>query len=282
MKSCPLCGISLLPSFRKDNYSIGQCPSCKLLAVLDDLQGSDLHAQYADNYYTQDAGRYTHVSRGQKMEILSRLKRLQDYSSTASGRALLDIGCGTGAFLEFAQAQGWDVYGVEISPQGRDATANRIGAHKVFDSLGAITPVMAYDTITMWDVIEHLPDPITYLHDVKKLLKPNGILVLSTPNTHALNKHLFGPKWRYFIPPEHLVYFNTENISTMADGLELDTLFMTTYYSDRAFWQMFGLDNQRFYRWWQFIGKSLLLPLHIYAHRTNRGDNLEIILQQNA
>jgi len=239
-----------------------------------------LTSQYESDYYSKDIGRYIKVSRGQRQELTQRLNRLASHNLENDNIKLLDIGCGTGTFLSIAQEKGWRVSGTELSPQGREISRQRIGKENVHSNLELFDADATFDIITMWDVIEHIPTPLNELQKIKNLLKPNGLFALTTPNTKAWNKKFFHKKWRYFIAPEHIVYFNLQNLSTTLEQLGFEIIFTQTYYSDKAFWQFWGLDGQQFYRWWQFIGTPILTPLHLIAEYYGGGDNLEIIARR--
>jgi 2-polyprenyl-3-methyl-5-hydroxy-6-metoxy-1,4-benzoquinol methylase len=101
---------------------------------------------------------------------------------------LLDVGCGLGYFVKrVSQHPGWDAYGYEISPHAVEFARRKLGLGNVFagrveDSLLAAE---SFDIITLWDVVEHIPDPEPLLSHLLTLLKPGGILFLHTPNIKA-------------------------------------------------------------------------------------------------
>lgn len=124
------------------------------------------------------------------------------------GARLLDVGCGSGAFLDHARSIGWQVMGVDFDPQavsnarvrGLDVRAGGIEA--VEDQVGS------FDVVTISHVIEHVPDPAQLLKAAFRLLKKDGMLWLETPNIDAFGHARFGPYWRGLEVPRHLVVFS--------------------------------------------------------------------------
>jgi SAM-dependent methyltransferase len=141
-----------------------------------------------------------------------------------SGGRLLDVGCGHGAFLAEMRRAGWDVYGIEPdSAAARMARANGVPvANEPFEE-ASLAPE-SFDAITMNHVIEHFHDPVEALRISHRLLKPNGILWIATPNLASHGHALFGPDWIGLDPPRHLVLFTRSAlISALARaGMKVD------------------------------------------------------------
>ncbi len=122
-----------------------------------------------------------------------------------SGR-LLDVGCATGFFLNGMRSQGnWELYGVEISPYAVRVAQERYGLNvKVGTLEDAVFPDDFFDVVTLWDVLEHLHEPARSLQEIRRVLKPDGLLIFRVPNLASLDARLFGPFWAGFEPPRHL------------------------------------------------------------------------------
>jgi 2-polyprenyl-3-methyl-5-hydroxy-6-metoxy-1,4-benzoquinol methylase len=121
---------------------------------------------------------------------------------------LLDIGCGSGAWLVLMKGLGWEAEGIDFDPQAVDA-ANKAGLRVHAGVLeDQKYPSEHFDALTMSHVIEHVPDPIATITECYRLLKPNGRLVLFTPNTSSLCHYYFGQDWRGLEPPRHLHIFS--------------------------------------------------------------------------
>ncbi|APZ43969.1 class I SAM-dependent methyltransferase [Acidihalobacter ferrooxydans] len=127
----------------------------------------------------------------------------------APGRnRLLDVGCGNGEFLAAAQSAGWECVGVDFDLKAVEmARSQGIEAH-----LGALEAQGfkdgCFDAITLCHVIEHVHDPSELLRECSRLLRPNGLLWIATPNANSLVHRWFGANWLAFVP-HHLILFNS-------------------------------------------------------------------------
>jgi 2-polyprenyl-3-methyl-5-hydroxy-6-metoxy-1,4-benzoquinol methylase len=107
-------------------------------------------------------------------------------SKTGVGR-LLDVGCGSGAFLSIAKGRGWDVDGIELSPALCQACEDNVNISVTNSSFEeADLPTHYYDAITFWDIIEHVIDPVFCIEKATTLLKPGGVMLFCTPNEDSL------------------------------------------------------------------------------------------------
>ena len=147
------------------------------------------------------------------------------------GGSLLDIGCGSGAFLARMRSLGWSVTGVEPDPAAADL-ARRTRGLEVAKELSEL-PGRRFDAITMHHVIEHLSDPRTVVADLTERLTPGGRLVVVTPNIRSLGRRLFQSHWVHWDPPRHLWIFSTRALATLmrATGLKIERQFTTARYA---------------------------------------------------
>jgi SAM-dependent methyltransferase len=123
---------------------------------------------------------------------------------------LLDFGCADGYFLELARAEGWEVGGVEASKKMADEVARRLDV-PVATSLDGL-PYRPWDAITLWEVVEHLPEPIAELQRLREHLHPGGVLMLSTPNAGHWQAVRAPELWKSYRPPAHLVLFTADSL----------------------------------------------------------------------
>jgi 2-polyprenyl-3-methyl-5-hydroxy-6-metoxy-1,4-benzoquinol methylase len=129
---------------------------------------------------------------------------------------LLDIGCGNGRFLQRMRAIGWNVQGVEFNA-GAVGVCRRDGL-EVFhgDIEAAAFADNSFDVITARHVIEHVPDPHSFMREIARLLKPGGRLLVRTPNSLALARPWFGTEWYANDVPRHLLLFSPHNLQQLA------------------------------------------------------------------
>jgi 2-polyprenyl-3-methyl-5-hydroxy-6-metoxy-1,4-benzoquinol methylase len=125
--------------------------------------------------------------------------------SLSSKGTLLDIGAGTGEFLLICKKNGWQVTGIEPSDKAK-AIAQKKRIH-IETALGGL-PDHAFDVITMWHVLEHVPDLNHQLDELKRLLKPNGTIIIAVPNFNSLDAKLYQEYWAAYDVPIHLWHFS--------------------------------------------------------------------------
>jgi len=215
--SLPFCQICerLIPCdkvyLRSNGWSYYRCEGCGLI-VLHPLPDEATLRNYYNDEYAVDFKHYVKRVRGAARATL------QDLGERFPNRgSLLEIGCSYGGFLAEARREGWQVTGVELSNTAA-AFAREHHQLTVFSGnlRGALSQLgRQYDAIVLFHVIEHLPDPMQFLFDCRKLLKPEGLLVLKTPNASSLIARLAGSFWQWVSPPAHLFLYGPETMGSL-------------------------------------------------------------------
>ena len=130
---------------------------------------------------------------------------------------LLDVGCGNGNFLKTMQDKGWEVRGTDFDTQAINFAKEKYGVTVDLGDLRNINyPENSFDAITLNNVIEHLPNPVDVLEECKRILKPNGHLVVVTPNIQAWGHQKFKSDWRGLEVPRHLFLFSNQTLKSAA------------------------------------------------------------------
>jgi SAM-dependent methyltransferase len=125
---------------------------------------------------------------------------------------LLEVGAGSGGFVRVALARGWKVDATEISGSGVEML-RETGATVFAGDVGAACyPEGMFDLVVSLEVLEHLPIPLGHLHELWRVTRPGGLLLLTTPNFNGLSRWWLGIRWRV-IDPEHLGYFSPVTLS---------------------------------------------------------------------
>lgn len=118
---------------------------------------------------------------------------------------LLDIGAGTGDFLVVAKANGWNVTGIEPSEKAKDiAKAKGVS---FAESLAGIED-NSFDAVTLWHVLEHVPDVEKQISELKRIIKPDGVIVVAVPNFKSYDAKHYGSYWAAYDVPRHLWHFS--------------------------------------------------------------------------
>ncbi|MFA5370474.1 MAG: class I SAM-dependent methyltransferase [Sideroxydans sp.] len=172
--------------------------------------------------------------------IVSGLKREADglrfmmLGNEAPG-SLLDVGCGGGRFLRRMQKHGWLVAGTDFDEQAAAKVTRRYGiVTHVGDLPQCGLPAESFDAITLSQTIEHLYDPLGTLRECLRLLKPGGLLVMTTPNANSLGATEFGANWRGWEAPRHLHLFTVESLSALTRRTGFDIVEASTCSSGSA------------------------------------------------
>ncbi len=167
------------------------------------------HDQVFEDYVGQQAARRAHARR--KLALLRHLPP----RIPRQGR-LLDVGCAAGFFLAEAQTF-YDVQGVELS-EWSSAWAREQLQLSVFTGTlqQAAWPADHFDVLTLWDVVEHVPDPLPLLTEARRVLRPGGRLVLTTGDWGSRYAQSQGEDWHLMTPPWHLTMFSRATLAAVA------------------------------------------------------------------
>tara|TARA_B110000444_G_scaffold224267_1_gene227335 strand:- start:1616 stop:2239 length:624 start_codon:yes stop_codon:yes gene_type:complete len=129
------------------------------------------------------------------------------------GARILDVGSGTGDFLSFMKSKGYEVTGVENNPKASlISQKNYIKTHESITEL----PDNSFDLITLWHVLEHLPDPEETFKKTFNLLNHSGYLIIAFPNAYSLDKEHYCESWAGFDVPRHLWHFSPPFLINLA------------------------------------------------------------------
>jgi len=134
------------------------------------------------------------------------------------GGTVLDIGCGSGGFLAFLKTLGWTCYGIEPGLRSRTYAQDVLGltVHQgTLESCGF--PDSFFDVVTLWHVVEHLTNPSAVLREIHRVLKPDGVCVLRTPNIVSWEARCFQGNWYGLDSPRHFFLFSPGTIRAMLE-----------------------------------------------------------------
>jgi SAM-dependent methyltransferase len=175
--------------------------------------------QLHELYRQMDPKVYESESEGRNRTAQRHLQIVQEHVST--GR-LLDVGCASGLFLWHALQAGWDVVGVEPNERLYEQARERLNGRGELHCgiLESVALQGGFHAITLWDVLEHVPDPSAFLVACRRQLRPTGFLFLNVPDLDSLQARVLKHRWPLLLP-EHLNYFNRESLCLCAKHANL-------------------------------------------------------------
>ncbi len=238
MISCPLCGTdSVSVKFVLGRHRVVRCDACSLLYNMDFLASGSAEEVFSAQYYrdVQRAG-FAHIWDKKVADPSAKIYQAGlNAAEAALGGAgrVLDVGCAFGAFLGLAKFRGWNVQGVELSPYSSEIAREQRGFDVFSGSLlDATFDNQSFDLITFWDVLEHTTNAFQQLRRASDLLRPGGILLLTTDNYKSLISmlgvfiymvtagKLTYPMERFFLP-YNSCYFTRADFTETLKGLGL-------------------------------------------------------------
>jgi 2-polyprenyl-3-methyl-5-hydroxy-6-metoxy-1,4-benzoquinol methylase len=278
--SCPVCKSTDIHRVKQFIIKdVRRCKSCSLAffanrATPDEIR--DFYSKYPRDHYESP------------VTILRYKELLSHFATLSPGKKLIDYGCNSGFFLAVAQENGWDTIGAEISEEAREICQNR--GLKVTD-LHAFYHDYApksYDVILSSEVIEHMEFPAEFFKRAYELLKPGGILYVTTPNFDALERKILGDKYDIVNFPEHLCFFNKRSLRKCGEqhgfathkitttGFSLTRIRTSTKKSREKYVSQTSTDEQiRVKTEKSFVLRFIKNTLNTFLNLSNSGNSLK-------
>jgi 2-polyprenyl-3-methyl-5-hydroxy-6-metoxy-1,4-benzoquinol methylase len=313
MINCPICNsnaqiIEELFDDRfghKGYYTIRQCDSCDHCFVEKPFSKEELTHLYTSHYQRShfELSEFKPVRKIGGFFGWLNGENQAAYCWVPPGVQVLDIGCGVGETLAYHASRGCHAYGVEVDENVKHIT-DALGLNLIIGTLES-HPYESdfFDYITMDQVVEHLSEPTTTLKETNKILKPEGRLILSTPNCHGWGRSIFGKRWINWHTPYHLNLFSKKSIKIAAEkaGFEIEKIASVTatnwlyyqlvhvvlypkYREPSVYW-----SKERQWRSWELWTRRGIKILHLLkiTHLVTRfcdilgvGDGMVIVLRK--
>jgi SAM-dependent methyltransferase len=207
-------------------YTLFRCRLCNVRFVFPLPTTEDLTTFYSDSYFFGGGSHGGYVDydadkRAARESLLSFLQKLEH--EVPEKGSLLDVGAATGSFLEVAKERGWKVSGHEISEDAAERARKKGITMTTGELSTAGYSANSFSAITSLDVIEHVPNPERALREMADLLRPDGVILLNTPDSGSWYARLMGIRWHAYNPPEHLTIFDRRSLSLLVEraGLEV-------------------------------------------------------------
>ncbi len=219
---CPLCGHDTYTVYLNlPHHRIVRCAGCGLVYVNPQPTDHELTLMYNKNYFASDktrtassVGYYDYMA--EKPLLLSYFRRKITFLRTILlGKKVLEIGSSYGFFLEEAKRAHLDCIGIDISWEAVAYAKNQGLNARATDLFRAKFPSHSFDGVVGFHLIEHVSDPLAFLREIHRVIKPGGVILFSTPREGGYLQHLLGKHWRNYRHQEHLYFFSRETMTLL-------------------------------------------------------------------
>ncbi len=222
--SCPVCGSkNILPvisakdyTVSLENFEIWECKHCTLRFTQNIPEQDEIGPYYrSENYISHSdtsKGFINKIYHSVRKHTLRQKKNLVERSTGIRKGNILDIGCGTGAFLNTMEKANWKVTGLEPDDNARKKALELYGLQFASPEKLFSLPHKNFDAITMWHVLEHVHDLHAYINQIKNLLKPHGKLFIAVPNHTSYDEEIYKEFWAAYDVPRHLYHFSPKSM----------------------------------------------------------------------
>ena len=220
--TCPICGNTNFEdhytcqdfTVSHETFKIVKC-NCGLAITTPRPNEGDLGNYYlSDDYISHSNKAKTIIDRlyliARRYTLNQKLNLISKYNPISS---ILDYGCGTGYFLNICKSNGWNIFGVEPSLPAREKAIALTKGH-IYSSIEDIKEEKI-DVITLWHVLEHIPDPNAILQNLSSHLTTNGTIIIAVPNYEAYDAETYKDRWAGYDTPRHLWHFTKSSLEKL-------------------------------------------------------------------
>lgn len=225
LEQCPICNSVQNKPFlscvdhtvSRETFQIVECESCGFKFTNPRPEEIALGRYYKSEDYVSHSNTKKGVinSTYQSVRKYTLLKKLQLISKDFKTGNILDIGCGTGEFLNTCKSAKWETIGIEPDTDARQMASKNFGLDVREEGELKNLPGASFDIISMWHVLEHVPKLNERVEELKRLIKPNGIIIIAVPNRDSLDAKIYGKDWAAYDVPRHLYHFTPKDIDSL-------------------------------------------------------------------
>jgi len=230
---CPLCGVTEFKKcFTKKSREFFQCLQCKMqlqspLPTLPEL------TEFYDKSFAD--GMYQDFAAAETLKQMTAQQRVKEISTTIPLKGKwLDVGCANGVFVQTMTQQGVDAQGVELSEHAISIGKER-GLNLHAGTVDDIPADESFDCITAFDILEHVLEPLDFIGGIHKRLNDGGHAVFTVPNAGGIVRRIMGKRWYFYIPEEHLHYFNRKNLVGLLKKQGFDVISVGATYKPMTY-----------------------------------------------
>ena len=263
-----------------DTFNIEHCSECGFRFTNPRPDDDQLGKYYDSEEYVSHADEGNNLVNklykiARSLTLKSKLKLI---NKIGKDKQLLDVGCGTAHFLAYCQQAGWEVSGVEPNELARAQAEEKSNIH-IHKDLSEIESGN-YSVITLWHVLEHLPNLAQTITQLKTLLAPGGRIILAVPNYEAYEEKSFKEHWAAYDVPRHLHHFNQNSLGKLMQKYGLNIVETYPMWLDSFYISL--LSNKQKYNRNKFVNSFITgLLSNIYAIRSRNFSSLIYLIEKS-
>lgn len=223
-------------------FPVIQCKKCTAAFTNNIPAPNEIGAYYkSENYISHSdtaqglVNKLYHKVRN--ITLVSKKNMVTRFTQKTTG-TILDIGCGTAAFLHTMKSAGWQITGLEPDNTAREKAQSLYQIAPLPSENFKTLPANSFDAITLWHVLEHVHDLQGYLQQIKILLKPAGKLFVAVPNYTSYDAKKYGQYWAAYDVPRHLYHFSPASISALIQAHQLKVVAVKPMWFDSFYVSM--------------------------------------------
>jgi len=233
---CPVCNAAAISNVMQvkdhtvsaESFPIAECSSCSFRFTQDVPDAASIGSYYKSEDYIS----HTNTAKGlinrlyhfvRARAIVQKRKLIENSVGLKTGK-LLDIGSGTGAFLNEMKKHGWETIGLEPDADARNVAKKEYNIHLADSDQLYQLPANHFDAITLWHVLEHVHELSKYIQQIKAILHPKGKLIIAVPNYTASDASDYQEHWAAYDVPRHLYHFSPRSMGLLMEKHGLKVL----------------------------------------------------------
>jgi 2-polyprenyl-3-methyl-5-hydroxy-6-metoxy-1,4-benzoquinol methylase len=271
--NCPVCGSADINNVitvkdytvSGETFPIAECKNCSLRFTQDIPDAAGILPYYQSEDYIS----HTDTSKGfinrlyqsvRKRTLRNKRKLVEKITGIKAGQ-LLDVGSGTGAFVNEMKQNGWQVTGLEPDEGARNVAKKLYNAELEDPNRFYQLPANSYDAITLWHVLEHVHDLAAYVQQLKTLLKEKGKLFIAVPNYTSMDATIYKEYWAAYDVPRHLYHFSPKSMQALMEKNGLKVIEHKPMWYDSFYISMLSSKYKK--------GKTNLFSSFLNGFRSN-------------
>lgn len=254
---CPVCSNHELKEMfvcrdflvTKEEFSLYRCRKCGF-ALTQDFPSEDGIGRYyeAPEYISHTDTHQGIINRlyhqARKISLQSKVKLIEKYIPHQTGR-LLDVGCGTGYFLNaMSERKEWALKGIEKSPTTREYARKKFDLNISDTNFISEIPPLTEDAITLWHVLEHIENLNSTMQHLHRILKDDGTLFIALPNKNSFDAAHYQNMWAAYDVPRHLWHFSPDDFTEFAEKHNFKVVEMLSMKFDPFYISMLSEKNR--------------------------------------